>query len=288
MKRRGKNLKIFLMDGTASGRWMCELSNWTGKAYRIPRISYKETVHRDELRKPSIYFLFGIDDETDERMIYIGETEDAIQRLGQHIRDDNKNYWIEVIVFISKDDHLNKAHIKYLERRLYDIALEVGRYEVKNSSSPTQSVISEAEESEMEEFIDNVRLVVSAMGHKVFEPLIPVVEQAIVTDTDAISDTVYLHTKGKIIASGLMVPDGFIVQKGATLNDRKLSSHFPKSLFKMRKQYQDDGTLQNSTLMQDILFSSPSAAATFILGYPASGPQLWKTEDGVILRELEG
>ncbi|WP_347300503.1 DUF4357 domain-containing protein [Dolosigranulum savutiense] len=49
-----------------------------------------------------------------------------------------------------------------------------------------------------------------------------------------------------------------------------------------------DGTLQNSTLMQDILFSSPSAAATFMLGYPASGPQLWKTEDGVILRELEG
>lgn len=110
---------------------MCELSNWTGKAYRIPRTSYKETIHRDELRKPSIYFLFGIDDETDERMIYIGETEDAIQRLGQHIRDDNKNYWIEAIVFISKDDHLNKAHIKYLERRLYDIALEVGRYEVK-------------------------------------------------------------------------------------------------------------------------------------------------------------
>lgn len=244
------------MDGTASGRWMCELSNWTGKAYRIPRTSYKETMHRDELRKPSIYFLFGIDDETDERMIYIGETEDAIQRLGQHIRDDNKNYWIEAIVFISKDDHLNKAHIKYLERRLYDIALEVGRYEVKNNSSPTQSVI-------------------------------PVVEQAIVTDTDAISDTVYLHTRGRTIASGLMVPDGFIVQKGSTLNDRKLSTHFPKSLFKMRKQYQNDGTLQNSTLMQDILFSSPSAAATFMLGYPASGPQLWKTEEGVMLRTLE-
>lgn len=287
MKRRGKNLKIFLMDGTASGRWMCELSNWTGKAYRIPRTSYKETMHRDELRKPSIYFLFGIDDETDERMIYIGETEDAIQRLGQHIRDDNKNYWIEAIVFISKDDHLNKAHIKYLERRLYDIALEVGRYEVKNNSSPTQSVISEAEESEMEEFIDNVRLVVSAMSHKVFEPLIPVVEQAIVTDTDAISDTVYLHTRGRTIASGLMVPDGFIVQKGSTLNDRKLSTHFPKSLFKLRKQYQNDGTLQNSTLMQDILFSSPSAAATFMLGYPASGPQLWKTEEGIMLRTLE-
>ena len=27
----GKSLKIFLMDGIVNGRWMCELSNWTGK-----------------------------------------------------------------------------------------------------------------------------------------------------------------------------------------------------------------------------------------------------------------
>lgn len=47
MTRRGRNLKIFLMDGVASGRWTCELSNWTGKAYKIPRTSYKKCVDRE-------------------------------------------------------------------------------------------------------------------------------------------------------------------------------------------------------------------------------------------------
>jgi hypothetical protein len=40
--KRGKSLKIFMMDGIPSGRWMCELSNWTGKAYKIPRTYYRE------------------------------------------------------------------------------------------------------------------------------------------------------------------------------------------------------------------------------------------------------
>lgn len=33
----GKTIKMFLIDGDSSGRLTCELSNWTGLAYRIPR-----------------------------------------------------------------------------------------------------------------------------------------------------------------------------------------------------------------------------------------------------------
>lgn len=108
----GKSLKIFLMDGVVNGRWMCELSNWTGKAYRIPRTYFKKCLDRDELRAPSIYFLFGEDTEQGKMVVYIGETEDALKRVGDHIQNSKKDYWTEVIVFISKDDNLNKAHSK--------------------------------------------------------------------------------------------------------------------------------------------------------------------------------
>ena len=37
----GKTIKIFLIDGDSNGRMTCELSNWTGKAYKIPRIKIK-------------------------------------------------------------------------------------------------------------------------------------------------------------------------------------------------------------------------------------------------------
>lgn len=59
----GKSLKIYLMDGVVKGRWMCELSNWTGKAYRILRTHFKKCLDREELRAPSIYCLFGEDTE---------------------------------------------------------------------------------------------------------------------------------------------------------------------------------------------------------------------------------
>ena len=33
----GKVIKLFLLDGSPNKRWICELSNWTGVAYKIPR-----------------------------------------------------------------------------------------------------------------------------------------------------------------------------------------------------------------------------------------------------------
>jgi hypothetical protein len=286
MNRHGRNLKIFLIDGSASGRWMCELSNWTGKAYKIPRTSYKKSIDREELRNPSVYFLFGYDDENGKPLIYIGETEDAIQRLGDHIKSEKKNYWVEAIVFISKDDHLNKAHIKYLESRFYEIARDIDRYEVMNSTQPKRSTISEAEQSEMEEFIDNAKLVVSALGHKVFEPLIPVIKPDKVVDDDFISDYLYLKTSKGLSATGLVAPDGFIVFKDSTINDSFSERSLSENIIKLRKQYLSDGTVFKNVFLKDTLFSSPSAAADFVLGYSASGPRSWKNSQGKSLKEI--
>ena len=282
----GKSLKIFLMDGSPNGRWMCELSNWTGKAYKVPRTSYKKILGRDELRNPSVYFLFGYDDDKGRPLVYIGETEDAIQRLGEHIKNENKDYWVEAIIFISKDDHLNKAHIKYLESRFYEITKEVDRYEVMNSIQPKKSTVSEAEQSEMEEFIDNARLVVGALGHKVFEPLIPVVETVKTVDDGAIGDYLYLKTNKGLSATGLVAPDGFIVLKDSTINNSFSEKSLSGNIIKLRKQYLNDGTVVENTFSKDVLFSSPSAAADFIFGYSASGPRSWKNSEGKSLKEI--
>ena len=55
----GKTIKLFLMDGEPNGRMTCELSNWTGKAYKIPRIKVKDCVDRTDLKNPGVYLLFG-------------------------------------------------------------------------------------------------------------------------------------------------------------------------------------------------------------------------------------
>ena len=99
--------------------------------------------------------------------VYIGEAETILKRLNQHLT--SKDFWRETIVFISKDENLNKAHIKYLENRLHEIASSTNRYIIHNSVTPTQSSISESDRAEMEEYIENIKLLVNTLGHKVFE-----------------------------------------------------------------------------------------------------------------------
>ena len=162
----GKTIKIFLIDGDPNGRMSCELSNWTGKAYKIPRIKIKECTDRDDLIYTGVYMLFGKDEEGKD-LVYIGEAESILKRLNQHL--NQKDFWNETIVFVSKDDNLNKAHIKYLENRLHEIAQSAKRYKIENSIIPTQSSISESDRAEMEEFIENIKMLVNTLGHKVFE-----------------------------------------------------------------------------------------------------------------------
>jgi excinuclease UvrABC nuclease subunit len=64
------------------------------------------------LTSTGVYLLFGRQEDM-MNQVYIGEAESIIKRLNQHM--NQKDFWNETIVFISKDENLNKAHIKYLE-----------------------------------------------------------------------------------------------------------------------------------------------------------------------------
>jgi hypothetical protein len=168
MKDFGKTIRLFLVEGTTNGLVTAELSNWTGKGLKVPRIKVKEYSSRDEFKGAGLYILFGKNDSNQDAA-YIGEGEPVIERLLAHVA--NKDFWNEVIIFCSKDKYLNKASIKYLENRLHEIALKADRYEVNNINTPAQSSVSEAEQAELEEFLSNVKALTSTLGHKIFEEL---------------------------------------------------------------------------------------------------------------------
>ena len=54
MAAHGKSINVFLMDGTASGRVKCTLANWTGVAYRIPRVDLDLCKERDDLKESEL------------------------------------------------------------------------------------------------------------------------------------------------------------------------------------------------------------------------------------------
>jgi len=276
----GKTIKIFLLDGDSNGRMSCELSNWSGKAYKIPRIKIKDCADRDDLTKTGVYLLFGKDEEGKD-MVYIGEAESILKRLNQHLTQ--KDFWNESIVFLSKDNNLNKAHIKYLENRLHDIAKLANRYKVENSLTPTQSSISESDTAEMEEFIEHVKMLVSTLGHKVFEE-----KREIKLKKD--QNIFYIKAARGSDAQGERTSDGFVVYKSSIASDSTTSSMANSSL-RLRQSLIDNGDLQlvdgNYVFTEDYIFSSPTTAAVIVMGRNANGLVEWKLADGKTLKVYE-
>lgn len=278
--RFGKTIKIFLIDGDPNGRMSCELSNWSGKAYKIPRIKIKDCTDRDDLSSTGVYLLFGKDDDGKDK-VYIGEAETILKRLNQQLT--SKDFWNETIVFISKDDNLNKAHIKYLENRLHEIAKTANRYKVDNSVVPTQASISESDRAEMEEFIEYIRLLVNTLGHKVFEEkreFKPIQKQAIF----------FIKAARGADGQGEPTSDGFVVFKGSKAAATTVNSLTP-NFVAFRQKLIDEGVLidkgEHLEFTDDYIFSSPSTAAIMVMGRNANGLSEWKSKDGKTLKEFE-
>ncbi|MGB0917311.1 MAG: GIY-YIG nuclease family protein [Flavobacteriales bacterium] len=277
----GKTIKLFLIDGEPNGRMTCELSNWTGKAYKIPRIKVKECSDRPDLQNTGIYLLFGKDEDGFDK-VYIGEAESVLRRLGQHLTQ--KEFWNEAIVFISKDENLNKAHAKYLENRLYEIAIKVNRYKLENSTIPTQSSISESDTAEMEEFIGNIKTLVNTLGHKVFE------DKRETSSDKKPKNTFFIKATRGANASGEPTSDGFVIFEGSEIAHSTVPS-ITKSIDDQRNRIVNSDSISNKDgrlfLNEDFVFSSPSAAACLVLGRNANGLTEWKQKNGTSLKDFE-
>jgi hypothetical protein len=274
----GKTIKIFLIDGDPNGRMSCELSNWSGKAYKIPRVKIKDCTDRPDLTSTGVYLLFGRDDD-DKDQVYIGEAESIFKRLNQQLTQ--KDFWNEAIAFVSKDENLNKAHIKYLENRLHDIAKSANRYKIDNSIVPTQSSISESDRAEMEEFIEYIKMLVNTLGHKVFDDK---------REFKPKQEVFYIKAARGAEGQGKPTSDGFVVFKGSKAAGSTVTSMTP-NFVNLRQKLIDEKVLVDKggyiEFPDDYIFRSPSTAASIILGRNANGLTEWKQKYGKTLKEFE-
>lgn len=275
----GRGISLFLIDGTPDGRAACELFNWTGKAYRIPRHLLKASAQREELYKAGIYFLFGREEGGSEISVaYIGEAEEVYRRLQQH---QDKEFWTETLVFISKDENLNKAHVKFLEYCLVEAAKQAKRYKLWNGNTPACPAISELERAVMTEFLNNLMLLTGTLGYKIFEPLSRPsldVKQYLVKGARG------ANARAVVTAEGIVVTAGSLAAK----------VHVPSTheyVVALRQKLIGEGVLVPEPdafrFTEDYLFSSPSTAAAVVLGRTANGRVEWKDAEGKSLKQNE-
>lgn len=152
-----------------------------------------------------MYFLF-CKEENDSDSVYIGESESIHDRLLQHLRDytsDNENfYWTTAVIFLGRD--LNKALIRYLEDRFVQITRDNKRYKVLTKKTYGKTIMKESQTAAMEEFIDNVKVLINALGYKVLEPTVQTLPESTYAEK-----TFYLHM-GNANASGVVTTEDII------------------------------------------------------------------------------
>jgi hypothetical protein len=274
---RGFEISIFLPEGTPESFRIIEKSNWIGKGIACTRSQYPEVRTRPEFQRPGVYVLYGPTEDQTRSKVYVGEGDNVRTRIDQHLKE--KDFWQSLILFTSKDENLNKAHIRRIEGRLIARANSAKRAEVDNGTAPSEHPLSEQDAAFADVFSDEMLLIYPVLGVEAFE--------ALPAETD--NGDLYLNGPGAQ-ARGAAVSDKFVVFKGAAARGDEVPS-IPPTYATLRKTLVGEGVLvpegDGLRLEEDYLFSSPSAAAAVFLGRSANGRDEWKTKGGVTLKQLE-
>ena len=275
-------VKLFLPLGDPKSLRTAEISNWSGKALAAPRTELEILLKREELAQPGIYILTGTDPETGRPAAYIGEAEILRDRLRQHRA---KEFWINAIVFLSKDENLTKAHVRYLEGRVIDESRAAKRFMLENGQA-SGSRLPEADRYEMEEFLDRVRLLLPVLGSDLLVPR--------AGDAGAASGEQMLFSQIKgLKARGRRTAEGFVVFAGsqAVPQLREGAAQNRSVAIRLRKELMDEGILVDKgdflEFERDAEFTSPSAAAAVIQGGNANGLVAWKDAKNRSLKDIE-
>lgn len=280
-----KSVQLYLVDGTAGGLIIAEIMNWTGKILACPRSQLGSLLNRDETRGTGVYILLGEEEfDPTQQVAYIGETDDVRQRISQH--NKSKDFWNRVITITNKDLNMTKAHVRYLENRLIRRARTAQRARLENGNDTTSSPLPEAATSDMEQFLDQILLIMPLLNVNIFRAQPSAMAQSVqdqVSGAKGLTSPVFELRKPNLLASAQEVDGEFVVLDGSEAMIEWRLSNSPSPLF--RNRLIEDHTLiptedgKKLVFSRNHAFTSPSGAATVVLGRNANGRNEWRVKD---------
>ncbi|MGH2535608.1 MAG: GIY-YIG nuclease family protein [Thermomicrobiales bacterium] len=296
MTNLGKQVRLFLVDGTPGGMRTAEVMNWTGHLVAAPRSSVGELLKRPEAKRTGVYVLLG---DNPAPSAYIGEGDDISTRIQQHLK--NKDFWDRLVVVTSKDANLTKAHARYLEARLITIAKSAHRVELANNTSPDPVLLPEADVADMEYFVDQLQIVLPVLGVDILRGVDAAKHLAPKASQDAIISPVFVLERKSvgIRATAQQIDGEFTVLTGSTAarEVKKSVKHSPSTTAAynayraLHQKLIDSSVLVPTdrlmTFAQDTVFSSPSTAGAIVVGGSCNGRKSWVTETGQTFGDWE-
>lgn len=183
-------IRLFVPDGNPNTIKIIDKMNWTGIGLEVSREAWSKYKSRKEFEQAGIYILFGYqEDENDLPTLYIGQGDGVKNRIESH--EKNKEFWDKVLVFVSSNGGLNRAHITWLEWALIVKAQNTGRCKLDNNTTPNEPVLTESEKADTQEFLNEIYSILPLVEIRVFEEAKKIkVSNQIVHTKKEIKDTI--------------------------------------------------------------------------------------------------
>lgn len=147
-------IKLFVPDGNPENLLIINKMNWTGTGLKLSRNSWDSLKKRVEFDQAGVYLLIGNTENDEKPTVYIGQGDGIRGRIDSHYK--TKDFWENVIVFVSSNNGLNRAHITWLEWALIRRASGVGRCLLDNSQIPQEPALTESEKADTQEFLNEM------------------------------------------------------------------------------------------------------------------------------------
>lgn len=270
-----KKLETIYHNGKPDGIRSVRKNLSTMTTYVIPRSLLAEAKNISGIHRPGIYYLINENDDNKIAQIYIGQTRNGVDRLDDHNRQ--KDFWNKAIMFLAESKTFTLDMISGLEKFAIIKAQESKRYRVENTVVPKYE-IDEYDLVSVEEIYEEIQFIMATLGYKMDDA------------KQGRKQADILHTtRNGITAFGVYDGENFEILEGSQVSDA-LCSSIPPKIGEQRKVAEKNGVVVKENgrfiLKKSISFSSPSSAASFVLGVSANGWTEWKNEDGKTINEI--
>jgi len=269
-----KSINIILPDGDPEGIFKILLK--TVRALRIPRPKLSSSKKQDDIEKPGVYFLIGVDpDDPDNQKVYTGESRNCYKRLIKHRRE--KDFWEEAVSFTSsRKKQWDFAYRKFVEHKCINGTINNNRFNIDQSNT-NRPKLSEGKLIDAKDDFKYIKTILSVLGHNVFEPI------------RSEEDSIHVHINYKKLDSeGEYKNSGEITVFEGSEVDKEVIDSIKKRHLSERKKLIENGTINDDYVFtKDCAFSNPTIAAGVITGSSVSGRRRWVNEDDDTLNKLE-
>lgn len=289
--RRGRTLKLYLVDGSPSGVITAELGVSSVRAAVATRTALPDLIRREEATRTGIYVLVGPDPDLPGRQLaYVGEGDQVRTRLAAHDSDESKDFFTRAVLIVSKDENLTKAHGRYLESRIIAAIRGAGRAKLVNGTEPPFKGLPEPEIADMERVLDEIEVLLPVLGFDILRPAGQEAGTASFASakaepgkpaTASVEGPVFTFTESGADAKAREANGEFVVLEGSQAKRQEVPS-CAEPLKRRRTEMIAEGALEITPdgkflrFTADTAFDSPSGAARVVYGGNVSGPRYWK------------